>query len=61
MGFQQIEIDRFGEKSHGAKLRSATAPIIIAVSGHHHYGQVGALLLDNVEQLEPVHTRHVDV
>jgi hypothetical protein len=61
LGFQQIEIDRLGDEFHGAVFGGAATALVVAIGGHHHHGQFGAPLLEDAQQFEPVHARHVDI
>ena len=61
LSLQEIEIDRLGDELGGAILASQPPPLIVAIGGHHQYGQIGPPRLDLAQQLQSVHDRHVYV
>jgi hypothetical protein len=58
---QAFKVDRLGKKLCCAIIRCLPPSLVISVSGYHHDWQAGRPLLDFDEQLQPVHTGHVDV
>jgi hypothetical protein len=58
---QLIKIDWLGDELGSAKLGGKTAAFFIAISGHHHDREIGESLLDLGQQLQAVHSWHVDV
>src|SRR5215469_5316039 len=56
-----IEIDRLGDELGSSEFAGTASSIVVAIGGHHHYGQIGATLPDLAEQFQSVHARHVDV
>src|SRR6266576_2769507 len=58
---QTIEIDRLGYELESTEFVRPAAPVVVAISCHHHYRQVRETLLDRFEELQSVHARHVDV
>ena len=61
LSLQEIEIDRLGDELGGAILAGQPPPLIVAIGGHHQYGQIGPPRFDLAQQLQSVHDRHVYV
>jgi hypothetical protein len=57
---QSIGIDRLGNELGRAMLGGATAALVVAVGRHHSSLQGGEAPFDFSEQLQPVHSGHVD-
>jgi hypothetical protein len=58
---EQVEIDRLGHELECPEIAGAAPPLVIAIGGHHHHRQIGEPLFDLAQQLQTVHSRHVDV
>ena len=56
-----VKIDRLGDELSRSMLGGTAATLIISIRSYHHHRQIGATLLDFREQLQTVHTGHVDV
>src|SRR5215813_11945793 len=61
MRLQMIEIDWLREELESAEFAGAASSLVVAIGGHHHDRQIGEPLLDLRQQLQAIHTRHVDV
>src|SRR5262245_6818068 len=59
--FEVIKVYWLGKKLCCATLRRLPPSLVITVSGHDHYWQLGEPLLDLAEQLPSGHAGHVDV
>jgi hypothetical protein len=56
-----IEVHRLGDELESAKFAGAASALVVAIGSHHHDRQIRATLFDLTGQLQPVHTRHIDV
>ena len=54
---QAVGLERLLQEVVGAALDGADRGLDVAVAGDHHHRQVAVELLDEVEQLQPVHAR----